>query len=132
MTWSLLVTVTVAPGATVTVVGEKAKLWMVIESELEPPPLEDALVVALADVDDALLPPDEHATGRRPSRRGAAEQFGEPGQLVVASGNVCLLRLVCLRSFGLPSTPNESRMTEISEVTHTVHLSHRIRHPHSR
>jgi hypothetical protein len=42
----------------VTVAGEKAKFWMVIESELVPPPLEDAPV----DGDEeALLPPEEHA-----------------------------------------------------------------------
>ncbi len=35
-TWSSLVTVTVAPGFTVMVPGEKAKLWMVIESVARP------------------------------------------------------------------------------------------------
>jgi hypothetical protein len=46
----------------VTVAGENAKFWMVIESELAPPPLEDVLEDAPVDGDDeALLPPEEHA-----------------------------------------------------------------------
>lgn len=42
-TWSLLVTVTVAPGATVVLLGEKAKFWMAMvwEWEADPPDADD-------------------------------------------------------------------------------------------
>ena len=82
-TWSLLVTVTLAPGATVTVLGEKAKFLMVmavVPAGAAPP---DAVVVvgvgAVVDVvadaawvvevvelpDGLALPPEEQAAKGR-------------------------------------------------------------------
>lgn len=82
-TWSWLVTVTVAPGATVTALGEKEKSLMVMASAVAPPVGEPPVVVDPAampvvvvtappaeegggEEDEAVLPPDEQAARLSP------------------------------------------------------------------
>jgi hypothetical protein len=117
VTWSLLVTVTVAPGSTVTVAGEKAKLWMVIESELAAPPLDDVLVAALEEVgDEALPPPVEHAARATaiPTRITATIGLIRPKCLWTGDRVPAVARLSSL--IGECSMPVGGWMTDISST----------------
>jgi hypothetical protein len=99
-TWSLLATVTVDPGATVTTLGEKAKLWMVMDGE------PDGLVFV-----EVAGPPafDEQAANTRATPRSAAvaHRRGRPDDLGAMPSLVLTLVLTgrSVRRIARPSKP---------------------------